>query len=371
MASGREDGLRRVLNEKRVVQQFRCLPELGLVYLTNAKTASTTIKYSMVAAAAARAGAKPETIEPHRRDAGPFIENIFRHPLFGSPDIRRLTVFSVVRNPFARALSGYLSKVVSGKTSEWKEFAGQFGIRAELGRKPLSFVEFLRLIDTQPDERINAHFRPQYINLLQPFSVPHFVGRLEALDETARFLEGVGVAMNDRQGRITRSSERVAEHYTDETEALVARKFAPDFELFGYAPSLAGLHELREPKWNDRRPDLLMDWLSGGRFPIDQLDRQARAHYEITAEHDLARKVERIQGAWQSENDWKHLARYANLARRAGEQGLARRLDARVAMLRESHRACVGNRDIFVPLESGSPPDRRIKRKQEGTKQDG
>lgn len=368
--------MRRVLNERRVIQQFRCLPELGLVYLTNAKSASTTIKYSMVAAAAARVGNKPDTIEPHRRDVGPFIENIFRHPLFGSPDIRRMTVFSVVRNPFARALSGYLSKIIRGKTPEWREFAREFGLRADLGRKPVSFTEFLRLIDTLPDESINAHFRPQYINLLQPFSVPHFVGRLEAFDETARFLEGVGVVIADRRGLNTRSSDRAADHYTDEAEALVARKFAPDFELFGYAPSLAGLRELREPKWKSGGPDLLMDWLSGGPFPKEQLDPEARAYYEITAETDLEGKIARIRRTWRSENNWRYLAAYAKLARRAGRDGLARKLDDRIATLHEALRACVGNRDIFVPPESSaqSPASSRRgrkTRKQEGTKHDG
>jgi hypothetical protein len=335
-----------------VVQSFRCLPQLGLVYLTNAKTASTTIKYSMLAAAAARSGAATQAIEAHRREVGPFIENIFRHPLFGSPEIRHMTVFSVVRNPFARALSGYVSKIASGKTTTWRGFAGQFGIRPDLGRTPLSFTEFLRLVDTQPDERINAHFRPQYMNLLLPFSAPRFIGRLEAFDETVRFLENAGVAVAERKGRATRSADRIAEYYTEEAEALVARKFAPDFELFGYAPKLAALQELRAPAWNGSVSDRLMDWLSGGKFPVESLDPQARAHHEIQAEDDLDGKIARIRSIWKTERDWQHLAGYAKLAKRAERPALLRKLEERIAMLRHAHRACVENRDIFVLLEA-------------------
>jgi hypothetical protein len=357
-----------------VVQSFRCLPQLGLVYLTNAKTASTTIKYSMLAAVAARADAETQTIRAHQRDAGPFIENIFKHPLFGSPEIRQMTVFSVVRNPFARALSGYLSKIASGKTTAWQEFAAQFGMHADLRRPPLGFTEFLRLIETQPDERINAHFRPQYVNLLLPFSAPHFIGRLEQFDETVRFLEGAGVAMIERKGRSTRSGDRLAEYYTEEAEALVARKFAPDFELFGYSPRLAELRELGAPKWEGAGSGLLMDWLSGGKFPLEHLDPQARAHYEIQNEDDIEARIARIRGAYKSENDWKHLESYAKLARRAERPALLRKLETRVAMLRSVHRACVHNPDIFMPVE---PPNgagsksRRSKGRPEGAAQDG
>jgi len=372
----REQWLRRVLSEKRVVQSFRCLPQLGLVYLTNAKTASTTIKYSMLAAAAARSGMESQTIEAHRRDVGPFIENIFRHPLFGSPEIRRMTVFSVVRNPFTRVLSGYLSKIASAKGSTWRTFAEHFGIRPDLRRRTLGFTEFLRLIDRQPDDRINAHFRPQYVNLLLPFSVPRFIGRLEQFDETVRFLEQAGVAVAQRKGRSTRSAERATEFYTEEAEALVAHKFAPDFELFGYSPKLAEIGQLQAPKWNSGGPDLLMDWLSGGPFPVESLDPQARAHHEIQAEEDIDGKMAKIRDAYQSEDDWKHLARYAKLAKRAGRPALLRKLEKRIAMLRDGDRACVQNRDIFtLPGPPGSPgaesKSRKRKGRLQGATQDG
>lgn len=360
--------MRRVLNEKRVVQQFRCLPELGLVYLTNAKTASTTIMlYLMVAAA--RGNANSPAIEPHRRDAGPFIENIFQHPLFGSPEIRRMTIFSVVRNPFARTLSGYLSKIASGKTEAWQQFASQFGLRQDAGRRPLSFTEFVRLLETQPDERINAHFRPQYVNLLFPFSAPHFVGRLEQFEEAAHFLEERGVPVVGQRGRSTRSADRVAEHYTEEAEALVARKFAPDFELFGYSSKLAELRELREPKWRDSVSDILLDWLSGGQFPIGSLDDQARSDYEIRSEDDPDAKIEKIGAALESHTDWQHLEFYAKFVRSSKHSDLLRRLEERIALLRSAHHTSVQNREIFVSF-APSARSRAKARKAEKRRQE-
>src|SRR5579871_194657 len=333
-----------------VVQSFRCLPELGLAYLTNAKSGSTTIKYSLLAAAAERAGDKPEKIDPHRRDTGPFVENIFRHPLFGSPKIREITVFSAVRNPFVRALSGYLDKVGT-KDPAWLEFAGQFGIRPEIGTDALGFTEYLRLLDTQFDERINAHFRPQYVNLLLPFSAPRFIGRLEAFDETVRFLGQAGVPMANRRGRSVRAEARLAEHYTDEAEALVARKFAPDFELFGYSPKLADVRALQAPTWKDSDSDLLMDWLSGGAFPAEHVDPIARAQHAIRAEDSLESKIARIREVYKTEQTCKRLVKYAALARQAGKSRLLANLEERITMLRSTYRACVNHRDIFAPAE--------------------
>ena len=144
-----------------VATSFRCIPQLGLIYLYNPKVACTTIQYSVWAAADAKTGVKTQRIRPHRRDEGPFIRDIFRHPLFGSPDLRAMTCFAVVRNPFLRILSGYLNKIVN-RTPVWRPFAEEHGLDFDAGQNQVSFTDFLRIIETDCDETLNVHFRPQY-----------------------------------------------------------------------------------------------------------------------------------------------------------------------------------------------------------------
>jgi hypothetical protein len=333
-----------------VVQSFRCLPQLRLAYLVNQKTASTTIKYSMLLAAASRSDSNPSDIRARHRNSGLFVENILKSPLFGSPEIRQMRVFSVVRNPFVRALSGYLQKIATNAGS-WREFAQEFGFRAEVSGSALRFTEFLRLLDTQRDDRINRHFRPQYLNLLLPFSLPRFIGRLEQFDETARFLAEAGVSIEEQKGRPVNAGDRMEQYYTDEAVELVARKFAPDFALFGYSPKFSELRELLPPTWSGG-PDLLLDWLSGGDFPIEFLDPVARAQHKILKEDDLDSTLARIESVYESETNARRLAHYAKFAADEGRSELVRRVKERIAALRDVHRACVENRDIFVPLET-------------------
>src|SRR5205807_307460 len=151
----------------------------------------------------------------HRRGEGQFINDIFNHPLFGSPELRGMTCFSVVRNPFMRILSGYLGKVVQ-KTPVWRQFASEHGLDPDARENEMSFIDFLRIIDADCDETMNGHFKPQYLNLMMPFSRPHFVGRLEEFARVEQFLAECGVPKIARKGTATNTSGRLQEFYTAE-----------------------------------------------------------------------------------------------------------------------------------------------------------
>src|SRR5437588_3196129 len=244
--------VRRVLTEGMVETSFRCIPPLGLIYLYNPKVACSTILYSLWAAADAKMGVTSK-IKPHRRDMGPFVENIFKHPLFGSPELRGMTCFAVVRNPFLRILSAYLNKIVNRKPV-WGRFASEHGLDRDAAENDMRFIDFLRILESDCDESMNAHYRPQYLNLMMPFSRPHFVGRLENFADIKEFLARNGVPEIVRKGVVTNTSARLHEFYTADAEAIVARKFADDFRLFGYSPRLADVGVLLAPQWQSEGP---------------------------------------------------------------------------------------------------------------------
>jgi len=359
-------GVRRVLTENLVLNSLRCLPQLRLIYFTNHKAASTTIMYHMLAAA--RTPSDSKKIIPHQRkgEGTLFVENIFKHSLFGSAELRGFTSFSVVRNPFTRALSGYLHKI-RGDSLTWRGFASQIGVREDVSGASLSFIDFLRIIDNLPDELINNHFRPQYMNLLLPFSAPHFVGRLERFNSVARFLERVtGAPVVSQQEQATDSESYLEKYYTPEAEAIVARKFAADFELFGYSPKLAEVEALHEPQWKAGGPDHLMDWLAGGTFPAAQLDSAPRIHLEITTGRGDREKIKKIREIYQSEDNCKRLESYARVAKRTeGAKKLHARIEMRIATLRNALRASVKDKEVFIPPAPEERADETINKIRE------
>lgn len=267
------------------------------------------------------------------------IDNIFEHPLFGSSELRKMTTFALVRNPFTRILSGYLNKIVDRRPpSVWWQFAREHGFDAAARENDMSFIDFLRIIDLDCDETINAHFRPQYLNLVLPFSRPSFVGRLEEFDKVQGFLAERGVAKMEQKGAATNTSSRLQQLYTPEAEAIVARKFADDFRLFGYSPKLSDVRSLLEPQWQENGPDLLMQWLADGNFPVDQLDPAPRAYFRFCAEEEPEKRLEIIRGIFSQDDNTKRLKTYCRKARLHGDRDLSRAVDERFQLLKNAWR---------------------------------
>jgi len=354
--------VRRILTENMVTTSFRCVPQLGLIYLYNPKVACTTIQYSLWAGAEAQLGIKSKRIQPHRRAAGPIVANILEHPIFGSTELRAMTCFSVVRNPFLRILSGYLNKIVNQKPV-WKRFATEHGIDPA-AENHITFTDFLRIIETDCDETINPHFQPQYLNLLLPFSRPNFIGRLENFAEVESFLSERGVATIERKGVATNTSARLHEFYTEEGEAIVARKFADDFRLFGYSPRLADARTLFEPHWHAETTDLLMDWLAGHNFPADHIEPPLQAYRQFQAEKDHSKRVEMARVNFPADDNTERLAAYARKAQQYGDAPLATAINKRIYDLKNDWRARVQNDKCFASARKteGTAADRRARR---------
>lgn len=134
---------------------------------------------------------------------------------------RGLPCFTVVRNPWARAVSSW----------QW--------CMQEKGLALCSFEEFLRIPLESMTEQQRFHTLPQWRHVVDEHgSIDYLahVGRLESIDVTRDWLaDTLGLPRPGALPHLKKSgSADYQQHYTPVTRALVADRFRRDFELFGY-----------------------------------------------------------------------------------------------------------------------------------------
>jgi Sulfotransferase family len=153
-------------------------------------------------------------------------------------DINRAIAFkfAIVRNPYTRLLSCYLNKF---HTKKGRRDPLQRALK--VGDEDLSFGDFVARVAEQSAWQMDPHWRIQHDNIFcDVIGYDRFV-RFENLDEAlgeilARF-STTPVIRNVRKGEFN-AGRKVAEFYTPEIAAAVRRKFAIDFETFGYPDAL-------------------------------------------------------------------------------------------------------------------------------------
>lgn len=145
--------------------------------------------------------------------------------------------FSIVRNPYARVVSCYNSKISEGVTySKYVRIMARY----KHLKSRISFPDFCRWLTTEEggDAYADRHWLSQYI-LLQDENgkaVCDYVGKYESLEEELKIIaEKLSMPLPNlpQRGHISSSSE-TEEYYTAETRALIAERYARDFKEFGY-----------------------------------------------------------------------------------------------------------------------------------------
>lgn len=140
--------------------------------------------------------------------------------------------FTFVRNPFTRALSCYLDKIVASEPERQR-------LLPELGLDPSSiptFKIFLQAVASQKEDRRDAHWAPQAW-LTQPDTVRYdFIGRLEQFDIDFRYVcQTVGIRTDIAAVRhSTDAGDKLAAFYGPEEIGLARTIYAEDFLRFGY-----------------------------------------------------------------------------------------------------------------------------------------
>lgn len=208
-------------------------PGVPAVYVLNPKAACSSAKASLWAKHDELRGTNTLMRRNVHDPSGPFIKN----PAALAERIEFLILqpwFSIVRNPYARLLSAYLNKIsrgVHGDRYVWTKFTERY--RIPLDAK-VSFLEFLHIIRQDDPHRIDPHFRPQWINLMVDYLPLNFIGRLEHMQETARWLTEQGITPVDMAPHKTDAANKVQEHFSKQEIEAAQGLYERDFELFGY-----------------------------------------------------------------------------------------------------------------------------------------
>jgi hypothetical protein len=154
--------------------------------------------------------------------------------IIGAELFERCYRFTVVRNPYARAVFSY--------HYQYDDFAPQFG----------SFEQYVlrlpELIRQRPGCK-NAHFHPQ-VRYTQLDGAPccHDIARFEDLPDSLKpVAKRLGVSLPLPFANVYRHPSRgyrpVSSFYTPETARALAEVYAEDFEAFGYSTELEAANE--------------------------------------------------------------------------------------------------------------------------------
>ncbi len=224
----------------KAFENVRASKNLNLVYLNNAKSGCTTVKEWLETASGGR-------IKELKKDYHNEENVSFVHSLKKVDWIEDATVFSVVRHPLDRLVSGYENKILNpNKTNNVRMgFCRRYGLDHEA---EISFPTFLESIASDPfPHELNPHWRPQHANLVFPFIVPNYICRLENLaDDFSNFLQSIGKShlgipghLHKRRSSGPEKMMRLRKYFADkEIMSLACDIYKIDFRAFSYRPEL-------------------------------------------------------------------------------------------------------------------------------------
>lgn len=224
-----------MLFQSRVRTHFITAPDLPFNYVLNPKAGCTTVAEHLWRILDKQRGTKTFKGDPHA--SGPWLR-INECPVDTIDEVVAKPTISMVRNPYARALSGYLSKVGERKedTFVWAQFCERFRIATDAVP---TFAEYLSLIERERPEMMDRHWAPQYQNLLQPTAR---IDRIFYLEDFMYLQAYVGTYFKERMKRSLRgfrdARTRLDGFYTPEIIEQVQRIYAVDFKTFGYSTDI-------------------------------------------------------------------------------------------------------------------------------------
>lgn len=165
---------------------------------------------------------------------GPLSSGMSFAQIFQSP---RLFRFALVRNPYCRALSCYLDKIVA-ETTERQWHQRLLGFEQE---EPISFRKFLQAIHQIDDRSRDMHWRSQ-AGLINDRRIDyHYLGGFEHFRRDLSYaLEQIGCdwaaeMLQDLRAHRTDAAARLQEFFGDAEVTLVQRIYRVDFVRYGYS----------------------------------------------------------------------------------------------------------------------------------------
>ena len=213
--------------EVRLIRINNCVlyvfKKLQVVYLQIPKAACTTIKWNLALAEGLIDEATPfHWVNAQKNLCG----------FWGLPEkYNNFFWFTFVRNPYDRLVSGWYDKIVDNKVEAVIEHAhpGVFS-------PGMTFPDFVRQLETIPDERTNGHFHSQTGLIKNNIADKnlHYIARVEnfAVDWAALashlMISPKSVWLNAKNRNHYRT------YYNQETLDIVTKRFQNDLDTFGY-----------------------------------------------------------------------------------------------------------------------------------------
>lgn len=219
--------LRKRYKITREMPQLWRFPKQGFAYIQIPKAATRSIREALLAVEDQQ-GMDPEQFPLFEAQ---FSEHVARQQLRQSTE--GLKTFAFVRDPYARLYSAYVNKIVDAERRGGKNIFRCHGMSFGM-----PFDDFVRRTCALDDHHIDRHLRSQAWFLTDKQGlIPDFIGHLETFAEDWQQLREAIPALGDI-GHRNRAAGDVdfRSYYSEQSLQLVKRRYAKDFELFGYKP---------------------------------------------------------------------------------------------------------------------------------------
>ncbi|MEM9498565.1 MAG: sulfotransferase family protein [Pseudomonadota bacterium] len=234
--------------------QFSVSLKNKYIFCEVAKSGCSTIKRELWRQELADVPMPPDFYERHRNPHVAFAHHLLVKPFQLGPalfnDMVRdpgVVKWTLVRNPFSRALSGYLDKVVRNEP-QFLNIKRQIAQNRDtpldsVDHSTVTFEEFcLALCAFEKPMQFDPHWRPQYLHTCSDILPYTYTGRLETLhrseEEIARLLGLQKMDFTKGRDHATGADGKIEEYYSDHSADLIRKVYNLDFEKFGYSRDL-------------------------------------------------------------------------------------------------------------------------------------
>ena len=161
--------------------------------------------------------------------------------------------FTIVRNPYAKALSNYLDRYMATHGTVRRQInrmAFDKGWISDRGTTA-DFSTYLQSATCMPLKQMDIHISPQYVQALVNIVEFDYVGSFETLSEDLSAIAGriwgrTDIDLGFHSPAKTDAAAKLREAYSEATIAMVNEVYAKDFEVFGY-PRVDKPEELSDP----------------------------------------------------------------------------------------------------------------------------
>ena len=208
------------------------LPDFGLVYVKNPKAASSTVMLWLdrLYTGDHSLSTRKTHLHNHLPTSNAVGWKVVTSMLDGAA-----FRFTFVREPLGRFESTYYSKV--GRLNHWRAKVQELMGVPDDPDSPVTFEQFLSVVEQQDPLEMDLHWRPQHLNLMHPLVSYDLVGHVETFDrDLAKIRQHLALPEVAAEPRNVSSRKPPVSIYDGRPDLVrrVQQVYAKDFELYGY-----------------------------------------------------------------------------------------------------------------------------------------